>query len=343
MSYRAPGRRNDVLRRDDRRPGPARRDRALRRGDGRDARGDPDGGGASWPRTCSRRSTAAATCTRRGWRTASCAPRRGSPRPTAPSPRAAGSASRRRPEHGGMGLPMDASPPAVNEMMAAACLSLQLNPLLTQGQIEALEHHATDELKALYLPKLISGEWTGTMNLTEPQAGSDVGALRPGPSRTGDGTYAITGQKIYISWGDHDLAENVCHLVLARLPDGAPGHQGDQPVPGAEVPARRGRAPRRGQRAAAGRPRAQDGPAWLAHLRDGVRRRDRLAGRPAAWRHGGDVHDDEQRPARRRRPGPRRRRGGDAEGARLSRSTAGRAGRRTARRRSPSTPTCAGC
>jgi len=116
--------------------------------------------------------------------------------------------------------------PSVNEMMASACLSLQLNPLMTQGQIEALEHHASDMLKEVYLPKLISGEWSGTMNLTEPQAGSDVGALRSKAEPNGDGTYAITGQKIYISWGDNDFTENVCHLVLARLPDGVPGTKG---------------------------------------------------------------------------------------------------------------------
>jgi alkylation response protein AidB-like acyl-CoA dehydrogenase len=129
------------------------------------------------------------------------------------------------PAHGGMGLPM-AVTTAVNEMMSGACLSLQLNPLMTQGQIDALEHHASDEIKALYLPKLISGEWSGTMNLTEPQAGSDVGALTTRAVDNGDGTYAITGQKIYISWGDNDFTENVCHLVLARLPDGAPGTKG---------------------------------------------------------------------------------------------------------------------
>ncbi|MFZ7093326.1 acyl-CoA dehydrogenase [Primorskyibacter sp. 2E233] len=129
------------------------------------------------------------------------------------------------PEHGGMGLPMTVTT-AVNEMMSAACLSLQLNPLMTQGQIEALEHHASDEMKALYLPKLVSGEWAGTMNLTEPQAGSDVGALASKAEPNGDGTYAITGQKIYISWGDNDFTQNVCHLVLARLPDGVPGTKG---------------------------------------------------------------------------------------------------------------------
>ena len=129
------------------------------------------------------------------------------------------------PDYGGMGLPMTLTT-AVNEMMSAACLSLQLNPLMTQGQIEALEHHASDEIKAVYLPKLISGTWCGTMNLTEPQAGSDVGALRSTAKENGDGTYAITGQKIYISWGDNDFSENVCHLVLARLPDGVPGTKG---------------------------------------------------------------------------------------------------------------------
>lgn len=129
------------------------------------------------------------------------------------------------PEHGGMGLPM-ALVSAVNEMMGAACLSLQLNPLMTQGQIEALEHHASDAIKETYLPKLISGEWCGTMNLTEPQAGSDVGALNTKAVANGDGSYAVTGQKIYISWGDNDFTGNVCHLVLARLPDAAPGTKG---------------------------------------------------------------------------------------------------------------------
>ncbi|MBO9474276.1 acyl-CoA dehydrogenase [Shimia sp. R10_1] len=129
------------------------------------------------------------------------------------------------PAFGGMGLPHSITT-AVNEMMASGCLSLQLNPLMTQGQIEALEHHASDEIKATYLPKLISGEWAGTMNLTEPAAGSDVGALRSKAEPNGDGSYAVTGQKIYISWGDNDFTENVCHLVLARLPDGVPGTKG---------------------------------------------------------------------------------------------------------------------
>ena len=129
------------------------------------------------------------------------------------------------PAYGGMGLPMTVTT-AVNEMMSAACLSIQLAPLMTQGQIEALEHHASDALKELYLPKLIAGEWIGTMNLTEPHAGSDVGALSTKAEPNGDGTYAITGQKIYISWGDNDFSENTCHLVLARLPGSVPGTKG---------------------------------------------------------------------------------------------------------------------
>ena len=129
------------------------------------------------------------------------------------------------PDFGGMGLPLTVTT-CVNDMLSSACLSLQLNPLMTQGQIEALEHHASDQLKALYLPKLISGEWAGTMNLTEAQAGSDVGALSTKAEPNGDGTYAITGQKIYITWGDNDFTGNVCHLVLARLPGAVPGTKG---------------------------------------------------------------------------------------------------------------------
>ncbi|MEZ5770854.1 MAG: acyl-CoA dehydrogenase [Defluviimonas denitrificans] len=128
-------------------------------------------------------------------------------------------------EHGGMDLPQTVNM-SIQDMLSGACLALQLNPLLTQGQIEALEHHASDDIKALYIPKLISGEWSGTMNLTEPQAGSDVGALRTKAEPNGDGTYAITGQKIFITWGDSDVVSNVSHLVLARLPGAAAGTKG---------------------------------------------------------------------------------------------------------------------
>jgi acyl-CoA dehydrogenase len=129
------------------------------------------------------------------------------------------------PDHGGMGLPVTLLT-CTGEMFSAANMAISLCPLLTQGQIEALEHHAAPEIQALYLPKLASGAWTGTMNLTEPQAGSDVGAVRTRAEPLPDGGYGVSGQKIFISWGDHDVAENVCHMVLARLPDAPAGTRG---------------------------------------------------------------------------------------------------------------------
>ncbi|MDA7424970.1 acyl-CoA dehydrogenase [Thalassococcus lentus] len=128
-------------------------------------------------------------------------------------------------QYGGMDLPITLTT-IVNEMISGACVSLNLTTLMSQGQIEALEHHASDAIKEMYIPKLISGEWCGTMNLTEPQAGSDVGALTTKAEENGDGTYAITGQKIYISGGDNDFASNICHLVLARLPGAPSGTKG---------------------------------------------------------------------------------------------------------------------
>jgi 3-(methylthio)propanoyl-CoA dehydrogenase len=128
------------------------------------------------------------------------------------------------PEHGGQGLPMALST-AVFEMWNSANMGFALCPLLNVGAVEALAAHGTTEQQRLYLPRLISGEWTGTMNLTEPQAGSDVGALRTRAVRDGDG-YRITGQKIFITYGEHDMAENIVHLVLARLPDAPPGTRG---------------------------------------------------------------------------------------------------------------------
>jgi alkylation response protein AidB-like acyl-CoA dehydrogenase len=128
------------------------------------------------------------------------------------------------PEHGGQGLPM-ALATAVLEMWNSANLGFALCPLLTIGAVELLSAHGSEEQKALYLEKLVSGEWTGTMNLTEPQAGSDVGALKTRAVRDGD-HYRITGQKIFITYGDHDLAPNIIHMVLARLPDAPPGTKG---------------------------------------------------------------------------------------------------------------------
>ncbi|MCA3586565.1 MAG: acyl-CoA dehydrogenase [Methylocystis sp.] len=126
---------------------------------------------------------------------------------------------------GGQGLPILLNS-ACTEIWNAANLAFALNPLLTMGAIEALTAHGSKELQDRYLAKLISGEWTGTMNLTEPQAGSDLAALRSKAEPAGDGAYRITGQKIYITYGDHDLTENICHLVLARLPGAPAGTRG---------------------------------------------------------------------------------------------------------------------
>ncbi len=128
-------------------------------------------------------------------------------------------------EFGGQGLPSTLAV-AVMELVQAANMSFSLCPMLTFGAIEALLAHGTENQKQTYLPKLVSGEWTGTMNLTEPQAGSDVGALKTKAVPNGDGSYAISGQKIFITWGDHDLTENIIHLVLARLPDAPAGSKG---------------------------------------------------------------------------------------------------------------------
>ncbi len=126
---------------------------------------------------------------------------------------------------GGMGLPSIVSV-AVNEMLYAANMALGLCPMLTSSAVQALKAHANEELQATYLPKMLAGEWTGAMCLTEPQAGSDLGPVRTKAIDNGDGTYAITGQKIYITWGDHDCADNIIHLVLARLPDSPEGSRG---------------------------------------------------------------------------------------------------------------------
>jgi alkylation response protein AidB-like acyl-CoA dehydrogenase len=128
-------------------------------------------------------------------------------------------------DHGGGGLPW-AVAMATQEMITSANMAFSLCPLLTQGAIEAISAHGTDEQKAVFLEKLVSGAWTGTMNLTEPQAGSDVGALRARAVPAADGTWRITGTKIFITWGEHDVAENIIHLVLARTPGSPPGTKG---------------------------------------------------------------------------------------------------------------------
>ncbi|WP_353200357.1 acyl-CoA dehydrogenase [Sandarakinorhabdus sp.] len=127
--------------------------------------------------------------------------------------------------HGGQGLPF-AVAVAVQEQITSANMAFALCMMLSQGAIEALAAHASPELQATYLSKLVSGEWTGTMNLTEPGAGSDVGALKSRAEPVADGSWRIKGTKIYITWGEHEAAENIVHLVLARTPDSPPGTKG---------------------------------------------------------------------------------------------------------------------
>ena len=128
-------------------------------------------------------------------------------------------------EWGGQGLPHAVNAACI-EMWNSAAMAFGLGPVLTLAAIDALVAHGSDELKRAYLPKLVSGEWMGTMQLTEPQAGSDVGASRTRAERAADGSYRITGQKIFITYGEHDLTDNIIHLVLARLPDAPPGTKG---------------------------------------------------------------------------------------------------------------------
>jgi acyl-CoA dehydrogenase len=199
-------------------------------------------------------------------------------------------------------------------------------------------------VKAIYLPKLMAGEWNATMNLTEAQAGSDVGAIRSKAEPNGDGTYAVTGQKIYISWGDNDFTENTVHLVLARLPDAPKGTKG---ISLFLVPKRLPDA---------------DGNAGVANALKVVSLEHKLGlhGSPtcvmqydgatgwlvggAPWRHGRDVHDDEQRAPRCGRSRAGRGRGGlSARAGLCDGSRAGRTPMGTARARSSTMPMCGGC
>ena len=128
-------------------------------------------------------------------------------------------------EYGGGGFPWLVAI-AMQEMITAANMGFSLCPLLTQGAIDMLLHYGSEEQREVYLPRMVTGEWTGTMNLTEPQAGSEVGALTTKAVPADDGTWRITGQKIFITYGEHDMADNIIHLVLARVPDAPPGTKG---------------------------------------------------------------------------------------------------------------------
>ena len=131
----------------------------------------------------------------------------------------------KNPEYGGQGLPQLVAT-AVEEMWHASNLAFNLCAMLTQGAIESIELAGSAELKQKFLPQMVAGTWTGTMNLTEPQAGSDLAAVRTRAVPQGDGTYKVSGQKIFITFGEHDLCDNIIHLVLARTPDAPPGTKG---------------------------------------------------------------------------------------------------------------------
>ncbi len=142
------------------------------------------------------------------------------------------------PEFGGQGLPESVNK-LVEEMISAVNMSFGLYPGLTHGACQAIVNHGTEDLKQRYLPKMVDGTWSGTMCLTEAHCGTDLGLLRTKAVPQPDGSYRVTGNKIFISAGEHDLTENIIHLVLARLPDAPPGCEGHQYVPGAEISAER--------------------------------------------------------------------------------------------------------
>ena len=171
--------------------------------------------------------------------------------------------------------------------MSSANMAFAMYPGLTAGAIAAISAHGSDEQKQTYLPNMIEGVWTGTMNLTEPHCGTDLGLLRTKAVPQGDGTYRISGQKIFISAGEHDLSENIIHLVLARI-EGAP--EGVKGISLFIVPKfvldderQAGRAQRRRLRLA----RREDGHPRQRHLRDELRRRDRLSDRRGRTRASG--------------------------------------------------------
>ena len=170
------------------------------------------------------------------------------------------------PEYGGQGLPGTLTV-TINEILGGANMAFSMYPGLTQGAIAALLHHASPEQKKIYLPKMTSGEWTGTMNLTEPHCGTDLGLSRTKAEKQADGSYKITGTKIFISAGEHDLAENIIHLVLART-EGAPaGIKGLSLFIVPKFLVERGRLGRRAQRRDVRLDRAQDGHSRQFHLR----------------------------------------------------------------------------
>ncbi len=207
-------------------------------------------------------------------------------------------------DYGGGGFPWLVGV-AMQEMITAANMAFSLCPLLTQGAVDMLLHFGTEEQRERYLPKMVTGEWTGTMNLTEPQAGSDVGALTTRAVPAADGSWRITGQKIFITYGEHDLADNIIHVVLARVPDAPPGTKGVSCFIVPKYLSRRRRHDRRPQRRAVRVDRAQDGHQRQPDVRHGVRGRRRLSHRRAQRGHALHVPDDEHGASLGRPRGPR--------------------------------------
>ena len=214
-----------------------------------------------------------------------------------------------------------------------------------------LTHHGSEEQQQTYLPKMVTGEWSGTMNLTEPQAGSDVGAVTTKAVPADDGTYRITGQKIYITFGEHELTENIIHLVLARLPDAPPGTKGISLfiVPKFLVNDDGSLGERNDVSVVSLEHKLgihASPTCVMAYGEDGEGAVGYLVGEPQ-HRHARHVHDDERRPARGRHPGTGHRRARLPAGARLrARAPAGPRADQRARassRRSSSTPTSGGC
>ncbi len=207
------------------------------------------------------------------------------------------------PKYGGQGLPHFLAV-LLGEYQTSANLAFAMYPGLTNGAVAAMMVHASEELKDRYLPKMTTGEWTGTMNLTEPHCGTDLGLIKTKAVPQGDGSYAITGQKIFISAGEHDLADNIVHLVLARI-EGAPaGVKGISLFVVPKFLPDASGAPGERNGVVMRLDRAQDGHPRQRHRGPQLRRRQGLARRRGASRPAGDVRDDERRAPGRRGPGP---------------------------------------
>jgi alkylation response protein AidB-like acyl-CoA dehydrogenase len=194
---------------------------------------------------------------------------------------------------GGQGLPYLLYS-AMGEMFVSANMALNMYQGLTHGAISAILSHGTEAQKALYLPKMVSLDWTGTMNLTEPHCGTDLGLMRTKAEPQADGTYRITGQKIFISAGEHDMAENIIHLVLAKAPGGGEGTKGISLfiVPKFLVNEDGSLGIRNA--VSCRQDRGEDGHPRQRHLRDELRRGDGLAAGRSAQGHARHVHHDER-------------------------------------------------